>query len=106
MKRVFIPIESVTVAHVARPLQIAKVLRDRGVEAIFGMGERYRWLIEEAGMKGAKVGGAMASLQHPNYLVNTGNATSADVIALADKIKRTVKDKFNVELKEEAVVLG
>lgn len=51
MKRVFIPIESVTVAHVARPLQIAKVLRDRGVEVIFGMGERYRWLIEEAGFE-------------------------------------------------------
>jgi UDP-N-acetylmuramate dehydrogenase len=64
------------------------------------------WLIEKAGMKGAVVGGAMASLQHPNYIVNTGGATAADVLALADTIKRTVKEKFGVELKEEAVVLG
>ena len=64
------------------------------------------WFIEKAGMKGANVGGARASLQHPNYIVNTGNATSADVIALAGKIKHAVKDMFNVELKEEAVVLG
>ncbi|HVM73503.1 MAG TPA: UDP-N-acetylmuramate dehydrogenase [Candidatus Paceibacterota bacterium] len=61
------------------------------------------WLIEKAGMKGAKVGGAIASLQHPNYIVNTGNATAADVLELAQKIRRVVKEKFDVQLQEEAV---
>jgi UDP-N-acetylmuramate dehydrogenase len=63
------------------------------------------WLIEKAGMKGSSVGGAIASLQHPNYIVNTGAATSHDVLALAKKVKAAVREKFGVELHEEAVVL-
>jgi len=64
------------------------------------------WLIEKAGLKGARVGGAQASEQHPNYLVNTGTATAADVRALAERIREAVQDAFGVELQEEAVVLG
>lgn len=63
------------------------------------------WLIEKAGMKGTTVGGAIASLQHPNYIVNQGNATAKDVCELAAKIKLAVLSKFNIELKEEAAIL-
>ena len=63
------------------------------------------WLIEKAGMKGATVGGAIASLQHPNYIVNQDNATAADVRGLADNVKAAVKVQFGVELTEEAAVL-
>lgn len=62
------------------------------------------WLIEKAGMKGAIVGGAQASLQHPNYIVNTGNATAKDVLELAEKIMEEVKKQFGVELHEEAAI--
>ena len=62
------------------------------------------WLIEKVGMKGAVVGGAQASMQHPNYIVNTGTATAADVKALAEKINQAVEDQFNVRLLEEAAV--
>ncbi len=62
------------------------------------------WLIEKAGMKGAKVGDAISSLQHPNYLVNGGNATAAEVRELAGKIKAAVKEQFEVVLEEEAAV--
>ena len=64
------------------------------------------WLIEKAGMKGAQVGGAIASLQHPNYIVNKGGATAREVKELAEDIKKAVAVKFGVQLKEEAVVLG
>jgi UDP-N-acetylmuramate dehydrogenase len=64
------------------------------------------WLIEKVGMKGERVGGAIASLQHPNYLVNTGRATSKDVLELSRRIKAAVREKFGVELKEEAVVVA
>ena len=64
------------------------------------------WLIEKAGMKGAKVGDAQASLQHPNYIVNTGNATAAQVRELAEKVKTAVEEKFGVRLDEEAVILS
>jgi UDP-N-acetylmuramate dehydrogenase len=63
------------------------------------------WLIEKAGMKGATVGGAIASLQHPNYIVNQGNATAQDVRVLADQIKHKVLQQFAVELREEAAIL-
>lgn len=62
------------------------------------------WLIEKAGMKGAHVGGAKASTQHPNYIVNANNATAAEVRALAAQIKNEVKKQFGIDLKEEAVV--
>lgn len=63
------------------------------------------WLIEKVGLKGAVIGGAIASLQHPNYIVNTGNATAAHVQELAQKIKDAVKKEFKIQLKEEAEVL-
>ena len=63
------------------------------------------WLIEKAGMKGAKVGGAQASMQHPNYIVNASGATSEDVNALAAQIKKAVQEQFGITLEEEAAVL-
>ncbi|MCE9541743.1 UDP-N-acetylenolpyruvoylglucosamine reductase, partial [Candidatus Kaiserbacteria bacterium] len=63
------------------------------------------WLIEKAGMKGATVGGAIASLQHPNYIVNTGSATAEDVKKLADTIKAAVQKEFDITLREEAALL-
>ena len=63
------------------------------------------WLIEKAGMKGATVGGAIASLQHPNYIVNAGGATAHDVCNLAQLIKLEVFNQFGIELKEEAALL-
>ena len=63
------------------------------------------WLIEKAGMKGATVGGAIASLQHPNYIVNMGNATAEDVRSLAAMVKESVKKQFGVELQEEAAIM-
>jgi len=64
------------------------------------------WLIEKAGMKGATVGGAIASLQHPNYIVNQGGATARDVRELAERVKRAVREQFGVELHEEAALLS
>jgi len=63
------------------------------------------WLIEKAGMRGATVGGAVASLQHPNYIVNQGTATAENVRQLAEKVKKAVLEKFDVELQEEAALL-
>lgn len=64
------------------------------------------WLIEKVGMKGARVGGAIASQQHPNYLVNeTGDATAADIVALAEQIKAAVHKEFGIELHEEISIV-
>ena len=63
-------------------------------------------LIEDAGLKGLQIGGAKVSEKHSGFVINTGNATAADVIALTDKIKEEVY-KFNgVKLELEVRKLG
>ena len=55
-------------------------------------------LIEKAGLKGARVGGAAVSLKHAGFIVNLGGATSEDVLALITLIQNTVKDRFGILL--------
>ena len=64
------------------------------------------WLIEEAGLKGKKIGGAMVSEKHANFIVNTGNTTAEDVITLAAVIKSKVRNKFGIQLEEEVQMVG
>ena len=63
-------------------------------------------LIDAAGLKGARIGGAEVSLKHANFVVNAGGATAADVLALCDLIQQTVADQFGVHLVPEIAVLG
>ena len=64
------------------------------------------WLIEEAGLKGKKIGEAMVSEKHANFIVNMGNATAEDVIMLAAIIKTKVRNKFGIQLQEEVQMVG
>ncbi len=64
------------------------------------------YLIEKAGLKGTKVGGAEVSTKHANYIINPGNdASFADVQALIRIIQNRVREVFGVDIKEEAVYL-
>jgi len=63
-------------------------------------------LLDEAGAKGMSVGGARVFEKHANIIVNDGNATSKDISDLADKLKKTVYDKFGITLQEEVVRVG
>lgn len=58
-------------------------------------------LIEEAGWKGKRCGGAQVSLKHANFIVNLGDATAKDVLTLIREIQKDVQNKFGVELKKE-----
>jgi len=60
-------------------------------------------LIEDAGLKGFCVGGAEVSEKHAGFVINRGGATSHDVLALTDKIKETVSQKFGVTLELEII---
>jgi len=64
------------------------------------------WLIDHVGLRGKRIGGAMVSDRHPNYLVNTGQATAEDIITLASLIKTRVRDELSVRLKEEVQYVG
>ena len=63
-------------------------------------------LIDEAGLKGAQVGGAQVSTKHAGFIVNVGGATAKDVLELMNKIKTQLKEKFNVEIEEEIQIIG
>ena len=63
-------------------------------------------LIEDAGLKGVSVGGAMVSPKHAGFVINADNATCEDVLALVDVIKTKVFDMFGVELECEIRFLG
>ncbi|MBR4173159.1 MAG: UDP-N-acetylmuramate dehydrogenase, partial [Clostridia bacterium] len=63
-------------------------------------------LIEDAGLKGYALGGAMVSEKHSGFVVNKGNATAEDVISLILHIQKTVKEKFGVELETEVKIVG
>lgn len=58
-------------------------------------------LIEQAGWKGKGIGGAQISPKHANFIVNIGNATAADVLALIQAIQKDVFEKYGVELRTE-----
>jgi len=63
-------------------------------------------LIEEAGLKGKKVGGAMISPKHANYIVNTGEAKADDVLTLMRLARQKVKEDTGIELETEIRIIG
>ncbi|MCD8484645.1 UDP-N-acetylmuramate dehydrogenase [Candidatus Woesebacteria bacterium] len=64
------------------------------------------WLIDQAGLKGTRVGGAVVSDKHANFLVNDGGATAADIQALAETVRQAVLDQFGIELEREVFFIG
>ncbi|MBN1826032.1 MAG: UDP-N-acetylmuramate dehydrogenase [Candidatus Eisenbacteria bacterium] len=63
-------------------------------------------LIDEAGCKGMRVGGAVVSPVHANWIVNDGGATARDVLALLDEVRRIVRERSGVLLEPEIRVVG
>ncbi len=63
-------------------------------------------LIEQSGMRGARVGGAMVSDKHANFLINTGTATAKDIETLGQKIQQAVLEKEGIQLEWEVKKLG
>ena len=63
-------------------------------------------LVDEAGCRGLTLGGAQVSEKHTNFLINTGTATSTEIEALGEEVRRRVKDKSGVELEWEIQRVG
>jgi len=63
-------------------------------------------LIEESGLKGARVGGAEVSRVHANFVINCGNATSADVLELVRRVREGVRKAKGVDLEPEVLLYG
>jgi UDP-N-acetylmuramate dehydrogenase len=63
-------------------------------------------LVDEAGCRGLQMGGAQVSEKHTNFLLNVGDATSADIEALGEEVRRRVKEKSGVTLEWEIQRVG
>jgi UDP-N-acetylmuramate dehydrogenase len=63
-------------------------------------------LIEASGLKGYRMGGAQVSEKHANFIINLGDAKAADIEALINHVRETVKARQGVELQQEVRVIG
>lgn len=69
-------------------------------------GQKAWELVDKAGCRGLVMGGAQVSEKHTNFLINTGTATSADIEALGEEVRRRVKENSGVELEWEIQRVG
>jgi UDP-N-acetylmuramate dehydrogenase len=69
-------------------------------------GEKAWALVDRAGCRGLTLGGAQVSEKHTNFLINMGDATSADIEALGEKVRRRVKDESGITLEWEIQRVG
>ncbi len=63
-------------------------------------------LVEDAGLKGASIGGAQISEKHAGFMINTGGATAKDVCDLMTFVQKTVQEKFGIALEPEVRFMG
>ena len=63
-------------------------------------------VIDDAGMRGARLGGAQMSQKHPNFLLNTGNATAADLEGLGEEVRKKVFQNSGISLEWEIMRVG
>jgi len=80
--------------------------RTGGSTFVNPLGHKAWKLIDEAGCRGLRKGGAMVSEKHCNFLINTGDATAADIEALGEEVRRRVRDRSGVELSWEIKRIG
>lgn len=63
-------------------------------------------LIEQAGLMGKTVGGAMVSEKHAGFIINYNDATTDNIVDLINEVKKEVKEKFGIELEKEIIYIG
>ncbi len=69
-------------------------------------GDHAARLIEQSGLKGRQIGGARVSEKHANFIVNTGNATAADIEDLINEVQAAVQQKTGISLHPEVRIVG
>ncbi len=63
-------------------------------------------LIENCDLKGKRIGGAVISTKHANFIINENKATAADIESLINLVQQTVKQKLDIELQTEVKIVG
>ena len=94
--------------RIAAAREASQPLRSKTGGSTFKNPEGYKaWqLVDQAGCRGLTLGGAQVSEKHTNFLINTGSATSTEIEALGEVVRRRVKEKSGVELEWEIQRVG
>ena len=94
--------------RIAASREASQPLRSKTGGSTFKNPEGHKaWqLVDEAGCRGLMIGGAQVSEKHTNFLLNIGNATSADIEALGEEVRKRVKAKSGIELEWEIQRVG
>ena len=92
--------------HAAAPLGNPAAPRRTGFTFKNPDGHKAWALIDAAGCRGMTVGGAQVSEKHCNFLLNLGSATSADIEALGEEVRRRVRARTNIALEWEIQRIG
>ena len=94
--------------RIAASREASQPLRSKTGGSTFKNPEGHKaWqLVDAAGCRGLTLGGAQVSEKHTNFLINTGTATSSDIEALGEKVRRRVKDKSGIDLEWEIQRVG
>lgn len=80
--------------------------RTGGSTFVNPIGHKAWQLVDQAGCRGLRIGGAMVSQKHCNFLINTGEATAADIENLGETVRRRVKEASGIELAWEIKRIG
>mgnify|MGYP001981833528 FL=1 len=96
------------IEEINKSRNISQPIRDRtGGSTFANPSERSAWeLIEAAGCRGLRIGRAMVSPKHCNFLINTGGATSSDIERLGEELRRRVREQSGVHLRWEIQRIG
>ena len=93
---------------IAKSRAAAQPIREKTCGSTFANpdGQKAWQLIERAGCRGLRIGGAMMAEQHCNFMINTGAATAADLEALGQEVQTRVKENSGIELRWEVRRIG
>lgn len=96
------------IEQITKSREMSQPIRDRtGGSTFANPAGRSAWeLIEEAGCRELRVGNAMVSPKHCNFLVNTGGATSCDIESLGEELRRRVREQSGIQLQWEIQRIG
>ena len=64
------------------------------------------WIVDQLDLKGTKVGDAMISEEHGNFIINLGNATASDIVQIISMVKMKARNRYGIQLQEEVKYLG
>jgi UDP-N-acetylmuramate dehydrogenase len=94
--------------RIAGEREASQPLRSRTGGSTFKNPEGHKaWqLVDDAGCRGLKIGGAQVSEKHTNFLINTGDATGADIETLGEEVRRRVKEQTGITLEWEIARIG